>query len=595
VAILGLNAPTDIPWTRLCVSDDMIDRNICDREFPFRWRSSVTVFSYQPAEEYQIYAGKTVTYLKVVCTITGFQPNPDELGLRDGTIADNWNDAAVIEDFRNAVGRYYPCHGAILEVAVGPPENDPQVASSEYPYFADFEPKKRELYEIASETGEVMSRSLESVNVRKGATTSQSHEVVDMTTLEASAGVAAGPAQVGASVKNESGTRDITQHETTNIKTSDEGRELRELYSHTTQITQMYHQFNSYHLGTNRAVFFMLPRPHIMQSKWTFAVGPRQLEGIQEVFLVVVRPKSMKTICVDAYLETAHRHRETFYEKAKAEAEWTVSGTRLGDGTLRTTTHRYTPPEGWEIDVDHDGGYEIGSGEGELEIVEAEPDHLRGEYAVHTVRANKIRDLGLSHRVHRDVTVHIQEKVGTVDAGYRDDLWITGRGVCCCAQAPSKVTVPDSLVLEIPIHHEPPGLAGRNVEFKMTAMEANRMREEIGEMMIRALNHPDRNPIGAVGFAEGDLFARRIADKIEAGDHPDNHPISRIKGLDSEIRDKVARVAPKVRRADLLRTPLREQVRLFGLTHEEARKLRRAALGIPGPAVLKPHAGSKPE
>ena len=34
-----------------------------------------------------------------------------------------------------------------------------------------------------------------------------------------------------------------------------------------TRLMQMYHQLDSYHLGTNRAIFFMLPRPHIVQLK----------------------------------------------------------------------------------------------------------------------------------------------------------------------------------------------------------------------------------------------------------------------------------------------------------------------------------------
>jgi hypothetical protein len=71
-------------------------------------------------------------------------------------------------------------------------------------------------------------------------------------------------------------------------------REQRETYSHTTQLTQMYHQLDSYHLGTNRAMFFMLPRPHVVQSELTFVNGPRLLEGIQEVFLIVMRPKDQE-------------------------------------------------------------------------------------------------------------------------------------------------------------------------------------------------------------------------------------------------------------------------------------------------------------
>ena len=199
----------------------------------------------------------------------------------------------------------------MLEVVVAPPAQD-GVRLEDYPYFADFDPKKRELYELVTDTGEAMSRSLDDVGVRHGQTTSQSHEVKD--TVSAGASVSAGPkGGPGASVGIESSTTDLNQRTTENVRTTDSARENRETLSHTTQLSQMYHQLNSYHLGTNRAAFFVLPRPHVVQANdkdgtpRTFVDGPRQLEGIQEFMLIVVRPKSQKHICVEAYLETAHR------------------------------------------------------------------------------------------------------------------------------------------------------------------------------------------------------------------------------------------------------------------------------------------------
>ena len=62
----------------------MLDRRVCNRRFPYRWRSSVAVFGYQPPDDQQNYPGMIVSYLKVACTITGFQPDPEEVGL-DGT------------------------------------------------------------------------------------------------------------------------------------------------------------------------------------------------------------------------------------------------------------------------------------------------------------------------------------------------------------------------------------------------------------------------------------------------------------------------------------------------------------------------------
>jgi hypothetical protein len=44
MAINTLSLPIDIPWKRLCVSEDMIDRNVCDAQYPPKWRSSIAAF-----------------------------------------------------------------------------------------------------------------------------------------------------------------------------------------------------------------------------------------------------------------------------------------------------------------------------------------------------------------------------------------------------------------------------------------------------------------------------------------------------------------------------------------------------------------------
>ena len=120
---------------------------ICDRKFPYRWRSSVSIFSYEPPDDFQSYEGLIVSYLKVICTITGFQPDPEEIGLTNRRINSYWNDPEVIENYEELATKYYACYGAILEVALAPIGNFPL---QQFPYFADFEPKKRELYEIVS-------------------------------------------------------------------------------------------------------------------------------------------------------------------------------------------------------------------------------------------------------------------------------------------------------------------------------------------------------------------------------------------------------------------------------------------------------------
>jgi hypothetical protein len=72
VSNFKLNLPTDIPWRRKCVSRDMLDPHVGDQTAPLRWRSSIAIFEYEPDADSQNYAGMNISYLKVVCSITGY-------------------------------------------------------------------------------------------------------------------------------------------------------------------------------------------------------------------------------------------------------------------------------------------------------------------------------------------------------------------------------------------------------------------------------------------------------------------------------------------------------------------------------------------
>jgi hypothetical protein len=190
------------------------------------------------------------------------------------------------------------------------------VGLADYPYVMAIEPDKRELYEAVTETGDMLSRSSSDVNVRKGVTGTNSTE--DQSILKGAQGKLAvslgggAGVEAGGGVQGEWGTTSRQGTEDVNIRSIDNSREKRESFSHSTNLTQMYHQLNGYHLGTNRSVFFLLPRPHITEltenglPARTFVKGPQRLEGIQEFFLIVNRPKGVPGICVHGLLETAH-------------------------------------------------------------------------------------------------------------------------------------------------------------------------------------------------------------------------------------------------------------------------------------------------
>lgn len=303
-----LSLPTDIPWERICVTEDMMDRRICDKRLPAKWQTSLAVFKYRPDDENQLYPNYWITYLKVTATITGYQPLDKEI---QGTI--NWNgvNVATIPGLTDLLNSYNPCHGAILQVLVGPVDNVNETPLDEFPFFLDFEPKKRELYELATDTKEKQSRSIESVNVTKSAGTTQSQEVFDIDMGGGGGGGGVSVFGTGANFnysapQGQWGTKRMNAEEGLSARTTEAGEEKRETFSFSTQISQMYHQLDSYHLGTNRAVFFVQPRPHTLEEPSGFVRGPRPVEGIQEFFMVVAQPRRQRDFCVAVRLDTSH-------------------------------------------------------------------------------------------------------------------------------------------------------------------------------------------------------------------------------------------------------------------------------------------------
>src|SRR5438552_4680236 len=73
----------------------------------------------------------------------------------------------------------------------------------------------------------------------------------------------------------------------------------------------MYQHYNGYHLGTNRALFLIAPRPHTAssgdQTDFNLINGERRLEGVQDVFVIIHMPKSLDGFCIQAGLDTGHQ------------------------------------------------------------------------------------------------------------------------------------------------------------------------------------------------------------------------------------------------------------------------------------------------
>lgn len=302
MAITGLNLPIDIPWERICVARDMVDpgRGV-PAETPPLWQSSLALFRYVPPDEYQFYPGRRILYYKLTCTITNYQPRDqqvlgtiDRYGLGTGTLAD--------EEVKRRLEQSLPCTAAVVQVSVSASEG--ARAPQDQPYFLEVQPRQRLLYEQVTETQERASRSLETLQVRKDAASSNSVEVLD---VDQGGGlqIGIGPVTVGGQRAGEWGTKSLGRQDSTLVTTTDGSREARETLAFTTQLSQMYTLLQSYHLGTNRVVFYVTPRPHTVEPP-TGLSGPRNLDGIQDFFLVVSQAKADGLPCVTVRLDTGH-------------------------------------------------------------------------------------------------------------------------------------------------------------------------------------------------------------------------------------------------------------------------------------------------
>lgn len=466
-----LNLPTDIPWERICVTEDMIDPRVCDARMPAKWQTSVAVFKYQPEEEDQLYPQYTISYLKVTATITGYQPLDQEV---QGEIDWDGVDVSTIPGLTDLLNSYSPCHGAILQVAVGPHGGGRDVPLKEYPFFLDFEPKKRELYEMATDTQEKLSRSLESLNITKSAGSTQSMEILDVDMGGGGFGAQASYAGTGGGFtytapSGQWGTKQLNADESLASRSSDVAQEKRETYSYSTQLSQMYHLLDSYHLGTNRAVFFVQPRPHTLEEPSGFVRGPRPVEGIQEFFLVVAVPKERDDYCVSVRLDTSHLTKEPIMDfERRSEATSIASATApvatdndipaeeivgaracfIGCWdvyyqcyrTERSDTVTYSAPAGFRIEGWNNLINESSHGTTNVSVtpngqtltinVQAVGHRCYEGDEVCVNCPDTIQEWAGSAR--RQVQVNLVSTTPTKQVGEQETLMITTRGLCCC-------------------------------------------------------------------------------------------------------------------------------------------------------------------
>ena len=304
-----------IPWKIIAASPDMMDVTYNNRRFPYAWRSSLAISIFEPptAELPSTLCGQKIAFVKVTCSLTGYQRSGDETSITF--------DNEPLEELSRLTTEYLGCYGALLNVAFFPPP--PQVVVAEdvpdltkFPYILDFSPKSRELIRGITESGEMLTGSSRNIGVDRSLTTTNKNETTVGVEASVEAGIGGGGGSEGASGSAAVGAKASAKLEHTWGTTTEDKRglnvgsgttqERRESYA--TQLDQLYSLLTGYHSGTNRATFIMLARPGTLQptNRRTFAPGLRMLEGVQDFVFVVSRPIDQDSLCIEASLNTGH-------------------------------------------------------------------------------------------------------------------------------------------------------------------------------------------------------------------------------------------------------------------------------------------------
>ena len=733
----SLSLPSDIPWTLVAVSPDMMDTKRCDATYPYPWRSSLAIYAYEVADE-DIPEGMCdvgVTYIKVACSITGYQPNQYEISTG---LAEEFPDVPTAAEYLDEIlDDYWACYGALVNVAVFPyndtleesedvtldftkqvpgttltnpytsgevtfaatgqdhneiTDNYPQggdgagelslftemvvtvpttsrveasvvhyaepvtmeayngdillgsqtsgseqgtvhelaiegeninkvifkasqneavllkftyvttkettVTLSDYPHIVDIEPKTRDLYQAATEEGEVLTSS--NSNLSTGKSSSRASNTQTDLGMTGSFNYAYGEAS--SSLNSSWGT---SKDDTWSIDT-EASRERRETQSTTTQISQLYNLLTGYHTGTNRALFLMLARPHTLQptDMRTFAQGVRYIEGIQDFFLIVVRPKAMSGLCVQASLDTGHYPEDTEIEQPDEKydtgyEDFDVVKSATGGATRNTasidTVHSLA--SGWVVDRDnedsdagHAGMQETANNSNaqandtlssyNYGVVDDYSVSVTGEIRYSGWIGGGEANFDRSYRVFTRSEDPINTGEASADTG---DLLITSRSLCGCFKYDDPCIEPVAEPLELGtmpwIADEwqikmNPALYTKTAQKALRSPATKEFMRKVQRAMSGSRGRSDRHAPGDISFLDTDNFKTRLIKVLPKANL--EKPLSQIQDLPDAVRRTLGDTCTV---GDALKLNLRAFASKTRLPIKEAVKARRRLLG----------------
>jgi hypothetical protein len=602
-----LQLPVNIPWKQIAVSPDMIDTQIGNKLFPFVWRSSLAVSVFEPKLEElpPELCEERLTYLKVTCTLTGYQPSKEEVIVGHASFPD-----VPTESLNQILEEYFGCYGVLLQIALvplhsAPPHPHEPVEIGDYPHIIGFEPKARDFYQAATESGEILTASDSGVKTDKSFTSVENTQ----TGFKMGAEV---PVK-GATLTGEfSHARSETNQDTWSVQT-DASRERRETAGTTTQLNQMYNLLTGYHQGTNRAAFLMLPRPHILQptDRRTFVQGLRVIEGLQEFLLIVVRRSKIAGLCIEARLDTGHfpedvdiehppdeyeEGQEDFTVRAFADNGW-FSGSCTDIES--DPSSEYSIEAGWVIDrtkgdSGHPGVQEIannsnGQANDSLErydyrAISDAAVRVSGRICGEAFQGDKAR----FDRTYRVFKRREQPRDTSSEPVVTTPFLITSRGLLVCIRSgevcpeivPPPIIIEDPVVLADSIVDERP-LRLRSALLTPRAVTEDRAPaikdtlKQIQQAMLTSWRSLRRYPSGEVHFLESDYFKNRIAAATPRDRF--DRPLYDVAGLPPGMVEKLGRET-SVRGA--LALTLSEFAQRTGIDLRQAAEIRRRLLGL---------------
>ncbi len=478
----------------------------------------------------------------------------------------------------------------------------------EFPHIIDVEPKTRELIQASSETGEILTSSKSNVKTNKGFTHT------DSSATGYKLGAEGGIKDKFKILGELTHTNTETEEENWSVAT-DASRERQEKEGSSTQISQLYNLLSSYHIGTNRALFLMLARPHVLQptDHRTFIDGLRHIEGTQEFLLIVARPPEMRGLCIEAFLETGHFPEGLTIEEPEEEfdeneEEFTVTafadnGTFSGDCTNIKAT--YDVESGWVVDIRPERGPDPGH-PGMREIANNSNGQANSSLENYNYRriadgsvevSGRIcgqslqRDKARFNRTYRVFTRSAQPKPNTGQSTVPvDKLLITSRGLCVCFRSgevcpeidlPRAFPLPDLDIIAAPIVDEreiaiSPALLTRSATREARAPAIKEVLIQIQNAMTTSGRLPQRRAFEeAPGFLESDYFKDRIK-RVLSPEQLDR-TLANVSDIPREVLDSLGETCTV---AEALELNLAQFTQRTGLNVTDAIAARRRLLGL---------------